>query len=39
MYRKERVGHSEKKKPQLSKKEKRQKKRDKKSTKKTGLID
>jgi len=39
MYRKERVGHNEKKKPQLSNKEKRQKKRDKKSGKKTGLID
>ncbi len=39
MYRKERVGHSEKKKPQLSKKEKRQKKREKKNQKKTGLIE
>ncbi len=39
MYRKERVGHQEKKKPQLSNKEKKQKKRDKKQTKSTGLIE
>lgn len=39
MYRKERVGHEDKKKAQLSKKEKRQKKREKKQQKKTGLID
>lgn len=35
---KDKVGHGDMKKAQLSKKEKRQKKRDKKDTKKTGLI-
>jgi hypothetical protein len=39
MYRKERVGHEDKKKAQSSLKEKRQKKRDKKQNKSTGLID
>jgi hypothetical protein len=35
---KDKVGHVDKKKAQLTKKEKRQKKREKKQTKKTGLI-
>ncbi len=38
MYRKDKSGHQDKKKPLLSKKEKRQKKRDKKSQKKTDLF-
>ena len=38
MCRKERVGHSDKKKAVLSKKEKRQKKKEKKQKKQTGLI-
>jgi hypothetical protein len=38
MYRKERVGHEDKKKAVLSKKEKKQKKKEKKQKKETNLI-